>query len=145
MKKLISTAFAILLIGAAACAEQADGLAAGIVVPYLYVQLALANDSTDGVTDAVGSIATEAEKLGETGSVISATARALAAATDVETARAAFGPLSDALIEYGEEVGFGELKVAYCPMAQKSWVQAGGDILNPFFGSAMLNCGTFTR
>ena len=134
-------AFAILFVGATAYAELADS----IVAPYLHIQLALANDSTDGVTDAAASIADEAEKLGDAASMIVATAQSMAAATDIRTARAAFGPLSDALIKYGEDVGFGELKVAYCPMVQKSWVQEDGDILNPFYGSAMLNCGTFTR
>ena len=134
-------AFAILHVGATAGAELADG----IVAPYLHIQLALANDSTDGVTDAAASIATEADKLGDAGSMIAAAAQSMAATTDIRTARAVFGPLSDALIKYGEEVGFGELKVAYCPMVQKSWVQENGDILNPFYGSMMLDCGTFTR
>ena len=46
-------------------------------------------------------------------------------------------------IESIEEIR--QLKVAYCPMVQKSWVQEDGAIRNPFYGSAMLSCGTFTR
>lgn len=141
MKKLLLVTLTALLFSAPAAAE----LAAGIVAPYLHIQLALANDSTDGVADAGKSIATEAGKLGDAGQSIAAAAQAVAGASDIETARAAFGPLSDALIKYGEEVGFGDLKVAYCPMVRKSWVQKNGDILNPFYGSEMLNCGAFTQ
>ncbi len=120
-------------------AAVADGLAQ----PYLHIQLALANDSMDGVADAAERIINEAEKLGVAAQSIGAAAKSISAASDISTARAAFGPLSDALIAYGEEVGFGDLKVAYCPMARKSWVQEDGAILNPFYGSMMLNCGGF--
>ncbi len=130
-----------LLVAAPATAAVADGLA----VPYLHVQMALANDSMDGVQEAAGTMAAEAESMGAPARLIAATARALAAASDITTARAAFGPLSDALIAYGEEVGFGELRIAYCPMVDKSWVQAGSELRNPFYGSEMLTCGSFVE
>ena len=120
-------------------AAVADGLAQ----PYLHIQLALANDSMDGVADAAQRIVTEAAKLVATAKSIGTAAASISAAADINSARAAFGPLSDALITYGEEVGFGDLKVAYCPMVRKSWVQDNGAILNPFYGSMMLNCGEF--
>lgn len=132
-------ALAMAAVAAPAAAALADGLAA----PYLHIQLALANDSIEGVAEAAETMAEEASAMGDPAKAIAAAARAMAAAPDLKTARAVFGPLSDALIAYGEEVGFGELRVAYCPMARKSWVQQGAEILNPFHGSSMLNCGTF--
>lgn len=120
-------------------AAVADGLAQ----PYLHIQLALANDSMDGVADAAQRIVKEAAKLGATAKSIGTAAASISAAADINSARAVFGPLSDALITYGEEIGFGDLKVAYCPMVRKSWVQENGAILNPFYGSMMLNCGEF--
>ena len=115
----------------------------GLAQPYLHIQIALANDSMDGVTDAARMIAAEADTMGDPAKSIDIAARAVAGASDINAARAAFGPLSDALIAYGEEVGFGDLKVAYCPMARKSWVQKDDQILNPFYGSVMLSCGEF--
>ena len=56
MKKLLLVALTALLISAPAAAE----VAAGIVAPYLHIQLALANDSTDGVADAAKAVATDA-------------------------------------------------------------------------------------
>ena len=81
--------------------------------------------------------------MGEQAAAIGAAAEALAGAMDLWSARDAFGPLSDALIAYGKEVGFGELRVAYCPMVDKEWVQATSEIRNPFYGSMMLTCGEF--
>ena len=141
MKKLFVFALTFVVAGTCMSAEVANG----IVAPYLHIQMALAHDSTDGLAEAARTIAAEAEQLGDDAIMIGATAQAIAAATDITTARAAFGPLSDALITYGEEVGFGDLKVAYCPMADKSWVQKEGSIRNPFYGASMLTCGVFTK
>jgi Cu(I)/Ag(I) efflux system membrane fusion protein len=141
MKKLLLAGFLTVAVSAPAAAELAVELAA----PYLHIQVALANDSIDGVADAAASIAEAAAALGDAGAAIAASAEALAAAKDLRTARAVFGPLSDSFIAYGEEVGYGELRVAYCPMVDKSWVQAAGGIRNPFYGSQMLTCGEFTK
>ena len=143
MRRQILVLTAVLLVAASSSTVSA-GVADGLAQPYLHIQLALANDSMDGVTEAAHVIVTESDAIGEVAVSIGTAARAVAGAMDISTARAAFGPLSDALIAYGEEVGFGELRVAYCPMARKSWVQQTGAILNPFYGSMMLNsvqCG----
>jgi len=142
VRRQILVLTAVLLVAASSSTVSA-GVADGLAQPYLHIQLALANDSMDGVTEAAHVIVTESDAIGEVAVSIGTAARAVAGAMDISTARAAFGPLSDALIAYGEEVGFGELRVAYCPMARKSWVQQTGAILNPFYGSMMLNCGNF--
>ena len=67
----------------------------------------------------------------------------MALADDLTKARAAFGLLSDAVIGYAREVGLGELRLAFCPMARKSWIQEDGFISNPYHGSEMLDCGSF--
>jgi Cu(I)/Ag(I) efflux system membrane fusion protein len=139
MVRLAVIALALVAFAVPALAAVADGLAA----PYLHIQVALANDSTDGVAEAARTIAAEAAEMGELAAAIGAAAEALAEATDLWSARDAFGPLSDALIAYGKEVGFGELRVAYCPMVDKEWVQATSEIRNPFYGSMMLTCGEF--
>ena len=139
MVRLAVIALALVAFAVPALAAVADGLAA----PYLHIQVALANDSTDGVAEAARTIAAEAVEMGEQAAAIGAAAEALAGAMDLWSARAAFGPLSDALIAYGKEVGFGELRVAYCPMVDKEWVQATSEIRNPFYGSMMLTCGEF--
>lgn len=37
------------------------------------------------------------------------------------------------------------LKVAYCPMADKHWLQPGDRIANPYYGASMLRCGGFVE
>jgi hypothetical protein len=34
-----------------------------------------------------------------------------------------------------------DVKVAYCPMLQKYWLQQGDTIRNPFYGKRMSDCG----
>ena len=139
MFRIAVVAAALAALAVPASAAVADGLAA----PYLHIQVALANDSTDGVAEAARAIAAEAAGMGEQAAAIGAAAETLADAADLQSARDAFGPLSDALIAYGREVGFGELRLAYCPMVDKEWLQATSEIRNPFYGSMMLTCGEF--
>ena len=139
MFRIAAIAAALVAVAVPASAAVADGLAA----PYLHIQVALANDSTEGVAEAARAIAAEAAEMGDQAAAIGAAAEALAATTDLQSARDAFGPLSDALIAYGRDVGFGELRLAYCPMVDKEWLQATSEIRNPFYGSMMLTCGEF--
>ena len=118
-------------------------LPSSIVSPYLKIQVALAGDSFDGVKSLATRLSSEAGKLGTHAEALQEAARTLAATGDLEAARTAFGPLSDALIAYAEGAGLGDLKVAYCPMADAAWVQKDGTIANPYYGSQMLTCGVF--
>lgn len=71
-----------------------------------------------------------------------------AAAEDLDALRAAFEPLSRAVLAVTSTFGVPEEDVwyeAYCPMAfdgrGASWLQATAEIANPYFGAAMLRCG----
>ena len=141
MARILIVTFALISIGGVVSAEPDQR----IVLPYLQIQIALANDSTEGVSEAAASVVSAAASLGESGKMIAIAAKALVDASTLEATREKFGPMSEALIAYGNEVGFGELKVAYCPMVSKSWVQKASAIRNPFYGSTMLTCGHFTN
>ena len=66
---------------------------------------------------------------------------------DLKAARDAFAALSDAVIAAGNAEGWqdvGEVKLAYCPMVKRSWLQKDqAQIRNPYYGSQMLTCGEF--
>ena len=115
-----------------------------IVDPYLRIQQALHADTLgDGRNDA-RSIAAEAAKLGSGGAVIEAAAGEFQTAADLAAARAAFARVGDAIMAYAKASGASigdEVKVAYCPMVQKYWLQKGETIQNPFYGKAMSDCG----
>jgi len=67
--------------------------------------------------------------------------------TTLDAARRSFGVLSDALVAYArahEDVRAAGVRVAYCPMARKSWLQKDGPVENPYYGRRMRACGELT-
>jgi hypothetical protein len=117
-----------------------------IVDAYLRIQRALADDALEPVKPAAEAIAAAAGSLGEAGRGLQQAAGALARARDLSGAREAFGSLSDALLAYARSarVSLGDgVRLAYCPMVGKSWVQTGRTIANPYGGRSMRTCGEF--
>ena len=135
----------VLLLGVLVVGSARAEVSPSLVSPYLKVQIALAVDSLEGVTEAARALAAAAAAVGGEAAAVVDPAEALADTDSLDSARTAFGPVSDAFIAYGQAVGLGDLKVAFCPMANKSWVQQGGAIANPFYGSRMLTCGVFRQ
>jgi len=118
-----------------------------MIDPYLRMQAALNTDTLDGVRQAAEEIGVEAGRIGDRGVAVRTAAGDAQRATDLASARAAFGALSDAMLSLGKTAdgGFGDgVKVAYCPMAKKYWLQTGDAIRNPYYGKAMSDCGRFT-
>jgi protein SCO1/2 len=115
-----------------------------IVEPYLRIQTALNLDNLADAKKDAGLVADQAAKLGAAAAAMQAPAQALQQAPDLKAARAAFGKLGDALMKQakasGAPLGDG-VKVAYCPMVQKHWLQKGEKIRNPFYGKEMSDCG----
>jgi protein SCO1/2 len=120
---------------------------APLVDSYLRIQESLSADRLTGVKAAARRIASEAAQAGASAASLRSPARSLAQATDVRSARAAFGRLSEALIAYvktsNTTIGDG-VHVAYCPMLRKYWLQKGTRIQNPYYGKAMRECGRIT-
>jgi Cu(I)/Ag(I) efflux system membrane fusion protein len=130
----------------AATPKAGSVLSSTIVDPYVRIASALAKDSIEGVRANAGELATAATALGAPAMKIDTSAVQLAAAADIEGARATFGVLSDALVGYvdGLKLTLPEgVRVASCPMKQKPWLQRGADLENPYYGSSMLGCGSF--
>jgi hypothetical protein len=117
-----------------------------VVDPYLQIDEALASDSIDGVRAHAGEIATAATALGAPAVKIDTAALQLAAAADLADARTKFAVLSDAIDAYmtSQKLTPPEgIRVAFCPMVMKPWLQRDGPIRNPYYGSQMLTCGSF--
>lgn len=120
---------------------------ADIVGPYLAIQGALVNDDLAPVPAAASLLQKGAAGLGDAGASLVAAAAKAGEAKTLEAARAAFGDLSHALIAYADRAKqpIDGKVVAFCPMADKSWVQADGPIANPYYGQAMATCGSAQR
>jgi len=126
-------------------AEASEPMKA-IVASYLDIQQQLAGDKIDGVKARAHAIGEQAAKLGTGGSAIAAAASDVEKAADIKAVREAFGPLSDALVAAAKADGWTDvsgLKLAYCPMVKRTWLQAADSLQNPYFGKAMPTCGEF--
>jgi hypothetical protein len=126
-------------------------LPASILDPYLEIQAALADDSTENIRANAGNIATAATALGAPAMKIDTAALQLSAAAEapepeIKTIRERFGALSEAIDTYmtGLKLTTPEgVRVAYCPMVKKPWIQRGETLANPYYGKEMLTCGSF--
>jgi len=117
-----------------------------MLTAYLAIQRALAADALAGVKARATDIASEAARSGPVEQPIAVAANAFDRVTDLASARIAFGTLSDAMLKAAKRTGHpldAGLKVAYCPMARKYWLQTGDTIDNPYYGAQMRTCGRF--
>lgn len=101
---------------------------------YVEVQEALAADDFEAAQ----------AQLAEFAQITDVATQALAntalAASDIETLRSNFKPLSESLLAQELPQGFAR---AYCPMYDNgsSWIQREGPVRNPYYGAFMLTCG----
>lgn len=135
-----------------------------VLEPYLSLQAALAADRDDAeaarrVLEALKAIdpsALDQEAKAvwdERWPGLAEAAEALASAPDLEERRVRFSPLTDALVvvldafDYTRDAG--RVGLFHCPMAfddrGADWLGVGEVVANPYYGSAMLRCGTKTR
>jgi hypothetical protein len=140
---ILGAVVAMLLVGQVAAAAD---LPPALIDPYLQVQVALSADQFEGVTSNAAAIEKAATALGNDARAIVDGSKKLAAAADIKAAREAFGDVSTALAEYAEKTKTPlgpEVRVAYCPMVKKPWLTKDKTIRNPYYGAAMLTCGSF--
>jgi hypothetical protein len=138
---------AILSVAALAAppALRASDALSALLDPYFRIHAQLTDDVLDGVKADAAVIAREAKAMGD--ETIAAAARELEQATDMKSAREAFGKLSDAIIGHAQAVKMSlgsNVNTAYCPMVKKSWVQKGESIKNPY-GKSMTSCGEIKK
>jgi len=113
-----------------------------VMTPYLQIHDALAKDSLDGVAAAATTLSKAALDNKIFPTELSQQAQALAQAKDLDSARAAFKPLSDTLIKVlADNNASDNYTEAYCPMVKAYWLQTGTTVSNPF-GSSMATCGS---
>jgi hypothetical protein len=136
----------LILLAAMTGTLNAAGPVDSMIDRAVAIQVSLSHDKMDGVSANATGIATGAESLGTPGEKIVAGAMALQKAKKIDEAREAFGRMSEALVAYLEaqkqKPGNG-VRVAYCPMVRKPWLQKDGAIQNPYYGASMLTCGSF--
>ncbi|MBI3400668.1 MAG: DUF3347 domain-containing protein [Acidobacteria bacterium] len=128
--------------------EAGSEMSRAILDPYLKIEAALVEDNIDSLRANAGGIATAATALGAPAMKIDTAAVQLSAAGDLAAARDRFGALSEAIDTYmtGMKLKAPEgVKVAFCPMLRKPWLQEGETLANPYYGrnNEMATCGSF--
>jgi hypothetical protein len=147
VKQLGVTLACVVAVSAVGLARQApppDAMRA-LVASYLSIQTALASDKVEDVKAPARTLVTQAVALGKDGADIAKAATAMEKAGDIAAARDALGPLSDAVIARvragGSTDAIADLRLGYCPMVKRSWIQRGEQVRNPYYGASMLTCG----
>lgn len=119
---------------------------------YESVRAALAADNLAATKKAASAVVTESKtaptepltpEQKERQASFVASVRKIATAGSLDAARDVFKVLSKRAIHYAE--GKEGYYVANCPMVPKdegNWVQTSKSVSNPYFGKAMLSCGS---
>jgi hypothetical protein len=144
MKSFVTAALCLIFAAVVAPAMQSSDALSSIVTSYLEIQERLAADKIDGIKGAASAIAAKAAAMGDKGQALANAAKAVGESSDLKAARDAFGPLSDAVIAAAQSGTTSDLrgvKLGFCPMVKRSWLQKEGKVRNPYYGSAMLECG----
>ncbi len=119
---------------------------------YFPLARQLAEDDDDGAREAAATLAATAETTPlDEAADLPELARAVATADGIKSRRAALEPLSQRLIALVRGQGtdaVGDAYVVHCPMAfgnqGADWLAEAPVVINPYFGDAMLTCGTVT-
>ena len=112
---------------------------------YMAIGDRLAADSIEGLDPHVKAL-----KRAKGASIPAGAIEQLKSAGDVAAARAAYGEISEAMMSWVDGASVpdalnGEVAKVHCPMVKEDvgdgwWLQAGGEVRNPFKGSQMLRC-----
>ena len=136
--------FMMMAVGAAAYGQGQMGTQATPVAQafehYELIRAALAADNLAEALPHAKMLAEKAEAAG--GMAAKKAAEALASAANIEEARKQFGELSTILVPVFQAEAIPGTTAYMCPMKQKPWVQRGDKMANPYYGKAMLTCGT---
>ena len=106
----------------------------------------LNRDSFEGMQLNAKALAAQARKPGAATFEMSSAADAIEHARDLKAGRTAFAVLTTAMLNTMKASKQGlppGVKLAYCPMLDKYWLQRGDEIQNPYYGKTMPTCGRF--
>ncbi len=117
---------------------------------YLSVKSALASDDIKKTSMAAGeflktSKTVNAKMIAEKNLIsLKTDATTIAQGKKIETQRKAFYNLSEIMIGLAKENKLSDktIFVQYCPMAKGSWLSSEKQIVNPYYGKSMLDCGS---
>lgn len=151
MKKHIITAlFSLFAIVSVSAQLKSDAQVTKLYQNYITIKDALASDNADKTSQAATEFIKTASaidyKVLSEGNVstLKKDATVISNAKDIVAQRESFFNLSDNMIALAKQykVSANPVFVQYCPMADGSWLSNEKKIINPYYGSSMLSCGS---
>lgn len=151
MKKYIITAvFSLFSMIAISAQSKSDAQVSKLYQNYIAIKSALASDDADKTSKAASEFiktasAVDLKVLTEGNlNTLRKDATVISEARNIASQRETFMNLSDNMIALTKEFKLSEkpIYVQYCPMADGSWLSSEEKIVNPYYGSAMLSCGS---
>lgn len=109
------------------------------ITPYLEIQTTLAKDSIEGVKEKIPQLVRTLSALGQ--KQASLAAKQMEGSKSIAEYRDRFQKVSELLLPWMKKHKIPGLILAYCPMKKAYWLQAKGDLRNPYYGAEMLECG----
>ncbi|MCI3936050.1 DUF3347 domain-containing protein [Chryseobacterium aahli] len=151
MKKYIITAlFSLFAIISVSAQLKSDAQVTKLYQNYITIKDALASDNADKTSQAATEFIKTASAIdykvlseGNVGT-LKKDATAISGAKDIAAQRESFFNLSDNMIALAKQfkVSANPVFVQFCPMADGSWLSNEKKIINPYYGSSMLSCGS---
>lgn len=151
MKKYIFTiALSLLAFISIAAQKTANTTVTKLYDQYIVIKNALASDDADQTSKAalnfIKTAGTVDAKLLSEGNINSLRkdASAISDSRNIQKQREYFYNLSDNMIAIAKKFRLADSSVyiQYCPMADGSWLSNEKKIVNPYYGSQMLSCGS---
>ncbi len=109
------------------------------VTPYLEIQTILAKDSTEGLPAQTQALTSALKKSRQEKAAKAASM--MEGSKSIAEYRDRFQKVSEILLPWMKKHKMKGLILAYCPMKKAHWLQAKGDLRNPYYGAEMLECG----
>lgn len=151
MKKYIITAvlsiFSVLSLSAQ---SKSNAQVSNLYQNYISIKTALTIDDADktskAATEFIKTASTIDPKVISEGNLatLKKDATAISEAKSINTQRERFTSLSNSMITLTKQFKLSEkpIFVLYCPMADASWLSNEKQVMNPYYGSKMLSCGS---
>lgn len=151
MKKYIITAvFSLFSMIFVSAQTKSNPQVSKLYQNYIAIKTALASDDADktskAATEFIKTASTIDYKVVSEGNltILKKDATAISEARSINTQRETFLNLSDNMIALTKQFKLSDkpVFVQYCPMADGSWLSDEKKIVNPYYGSKMLSCGS---
>lgn len=151
MKKYIVTfLFSFIAFVSANAQSKSNPQLTKLYQNYISIKSSLASDNIEKTSTAAGeflkTVKTVSAKMISQNQLLSlqSDAKTIKQAKSIDTQRKAFYQLSDVMIGLAKENKLSDKTIflQYCPMAKGSWLSNEKQIVNPYYGKSMLDCGS---